>query len=178
MAVRQSAGVLLFRRRGDGDERIEVLLAHPGGPFFATRDEGHWTIPKGEPDDPDEDLLAVARREFAEEVGHDAPPGQPDGAPPIELGSIVQKGGKVVHAWAVEGDLDPATAVSNAFEMIWPPRSGRLQSFPEIDRVAWFDPVEAARRLKPTQVPFVERLLARLGGSAGELAMTPNRDGS
>ena len=169
MTVRQSAGLLLFRpsRAGDG---LEVLLAHPGGPFFVNRDEGHWTLPKGEPDAPNEDLLAVARREFAEEVGLAAPDRRPDGTPPIGLGSIVQKGGKVVHAWAVEGDLDPATAVSNEFEMEWPPRSGRRQTFPEIDRVAWFDPDEARRRLKPTQVPFVDRLLAAVAGSPAEAA--------
>jgi predicted NUDIX family NTP pyrophosphohydrolase len=166
MVPRQSAGILLFRRRPSPDGGIEVLLAHPGGPFFARRDEGHWTIPKGEPDAPDIDLLAVARREFAEEVGHPAPEARPDGTPPIELGAIVQKGGKIVHAWAIEGDLDPATAASNEFEMEWPPRSGRRATFPEIDRVAWFDPAEAGRRLKPTQVPFVERLVATLAGAA------------
>jgi predicted NUDIX family NTP pyrophosphohydrolase len=165
MVLRQSAGILLFRRRPTGDEPFEVLLGHPGGPFFARRDEGHWSIPKGEPDGPAEDLLAVARREFAEEVGRDAPAGQPDGRPPISLGTIVQKGGKLVHAWAIEGDLDPADAVSNEFEMEWPPRSGRHQCFPEIDRVAWFGPAEAARRLKPTQVPFVERLAEIVGAA-------------
>lgn len=163
MTIRQSAGILLFRRRPATSRQepgIEVLLGHPGGPFFARRDEGHWTIPKGEPDTPDADLLAVARREFAEETGHEAPDGQPDGSPPIILGTIVQKGGKVVHAWAIEGDLDPATARSNEFAMEWPPRSGRLQRFAEIDRVAWFAPDDARRRLKPTQVPFVDRLVA------------------
>jgi predicted NUDIX family NTP pyrophosphohydrolase len=157
MALRQSAGILLFRRDPSGG-RLEILLAHPGGPFFAKRDEGHWTLPKGEPDLPGEDLLAVARREFTEEVGVPAPLTQPDGEPPIHLGTIVQKGGKLVHAWAIEGDLDPAAARSNEFEMEWPPRSGRRQTFPEIDRVAWFEPAEARRRLKPTQVPFVDRL--------------------
>lgn len=159
MPERLSAGILLFRR---GPAGVEVLLAHPGGPFFAKRDEGHWTLPKGEPDADDgaDDLLTVARREFEEETGHAAPAGTE--ATPIELGAIVQKGGKVVHAWAIEGDLDPATAVSNDFEMEWPPRSGRRQRFPEIDRVAWFDPAEARRRLKPTQVPFVDRLVAHL----------------
>lgn len=157
MALRQSAGILLFRRASP-DERLEVLLAHPGGPFFVKRDEGHWTLPKGEPEFPDEDLLEVARREFAEEVGLVAPSTQPDGTPPLSLGSIVQKGGKLVHAWAIEGDLDPAKALSNVFEMEWPPRSGQRQTFPEIDRVAWFEPAEARRRLKPTQVPFVDRL--------------------
>lgn len=162
MVLRQSAGILLFRRRGTVAGGLEVLLAHPGGPFFARRDEGHWTIPKGEPDAPDDDLLAVARREFAEEVGQLAPAVQPDGSPPIALDTIVQKGGKLVHAWAVEGDLDPSKAVSNEFEMEWPPRSGRRQLFPEIDRVAWFEPDEARRRLKPTQIPFVDKLVAAL----------------
>ncbi len=164
MAIRQSAGILLFRRGRAGPDdagssRPEILLGHPGGPFFARRDEGHWSIPKGEPDAPDGDLLAVARREFAEETGHPAPASQPNGGPPIALGTIVQKGGKIVHAWAIEGDLDPAAAVSNEFEMEWPPRSGRRQSFPEIDRVAWFGPDEARRHLKPTQIPFVDRLV-------------------
>jgi predicted NUDIX family NTP pyrophosphohydrolase len=165
MAVRQSAGILLFRRlRRDQDPSgVEVLLAHPGGPFFTRRDEGHWTIPKGEPDDGEDDLLAVGRREFAEEVGVEPPIGS-DGTQTIELGTIVQKGGKVVHAWAIEGDLDPGSAVSNTFEMEWPPRSGRRQVFPEIDRVAWFEPDEARRRLKPTQVPFVDRLVEAVGG--------------
>ena len=163
MVVRQSAGIVLFRRRGPRGERIEVLLAHPGGPFFANRDEGHWTIPKGEPDGPDEDLLAVARREFAEEVGHPAPATRPGGGGPITLGSIVQKGGKVVHAWAVEGDLDPAGAHSNEIEIEWPPRSGKRQRFPEIDRVEWFGPIEARRRIKPTQAPLIDRLEEALG---------------
>ena len=134
MAVRQSAGILLFRRLEAGREP-EVLLGHPGGPFFARRDEGYWSIPKGEPDPGDEDLLAVARREFAEEVGHPAPSLQPDGSAPIALGTIVQKGGKVVHAWAIEGDLDPATARSNGFELEWPPRSGLRERFP--NSTAW-----------------------------------------
>jgi predicted NUDIX family NTP pyrophosphohydrolase len=168
MVLRQSAGILLFRRRGTAEDVLEVLLGHPGGPFFAKRDEGHWSIPKGEPDGADEDLLAVARREFAEEVGQPAPSAQPDGSPPIALDAIVQKGGKLVHAWAIEGDLDPAAAVSNEFEMEWPPRSGRRQLFPEIDRVAWFEPGEARRRLKPTQIPFVDRLVETLEARAAK----------
>jgi predicted NUDIX family NTP pyrophosphohydrolase len=160
MAPKQSAGILLFRRRGPSLGDCEVLLGHPGGPFFARKDEGHWSIPKGEPDPADEDLLAVAHREFAEEVGHPAPPAQPDGSAPIALGTIVQKGGKVVHAWAIESDLDPATARSNVFELEWPPRSGRRESFPEIDRVAWFAPAEARRRVRPAQIPFIDRLIA------------------
>jgi predicted NUDIX family NTP pyrophosphohydrolase len=155
-----SAGILLYRRRPG----LEVLLAHPGGPLFARKDAGHWTIPKGEVE-PGEELLAVARREFEEETGH--PP--PDGAT-IELGSIVQKGGKVVHAWAIEGDLDPANAVSNSFELSWPPGTGLRQLFPEIDRVEWFNLNEARRRVKETQIPLIDRLeasLRRAGGWAG-----------
>jgi predicted NUDIX family NTP pyrophosphohydrolase len=163
MSVRQSAGILLFRRSSIADvDEVELLLAHPGGPFFTNKDEGCWSIPKGEPDVGEDDLLAVARREFSEEVGSAPPATGPDGLPPLELGTIVQKGGKVVHAWAVEGDLDPGAAVSNTFELEWPPRSGQRRAFPEIDRVAWFGPDDARRRLKATQTPFVDRLLALL----------------
>jgi predicted NUDIX family NTP pyrophosphohydrolase len=157
MATRVSAGILLYRHRDDG---LEVLLAHPGGPYFARKDDGHWTIPKGEVE-PGEELMAVARREFTEEVGQPPPQG-----PAIDLASIVQKGGKVVHAWAIEGDLDPTTAVSNTVELEWPPRSGRRMAFPEIDRVAWFDLDEARRRIKATQVPLLDRLAAALAGQA------------
>ena len=153
MPTRKSAGILLYRLVGDD---LEVLLAHPGGPYFADRDGDVWSIPKGEPDS-EEPLVDVAAREFEEETGHPVPDG-----PKIDLGSIVQKGGKVVHAWAVEGDLDPATAVSNTFEMMWPPKSGRMATFPEIDRVAWFDPTEARRRIKAAQIPLLERLEAEL----------------
>lgn len=155
-----SAGILLFRRSA-ATRRLEVLLAHPGGPYFAAKDAGHWTIPKGEADG-DEDLQRVARREFEEETGH-APP---DG-PVVELGSIVQKGGKTVHAWAIEGDLDPATCHSNTFEVEWPPRSGRRISAPEIDRVEWFEPAEARRRIKPTQIPLLDRLEVALPADRG-----------
>ena len=154
MATRTSAGILLFRHRNG---RLEVLLGHPGGPFFTRRDAGYWTIPKGEVD-PDEELLAVARREFEEETGQAAPDGDA-----IPLGSIVQKGGKTVHAWALEGNLDPARSVSNTFEMTWPQGSGRRESFPEIDRVEWFDPAEARHRVKATQIPLIDRLEAALG---------------
>jgi predicted NUDIX family NTP pyrophosphohydrolase len=164
MAIRQSAGILLFRRGGSQEPETEVLLGHPGGPFFARRDEGHWSIPKGEPDRLDEDLLAVARREFAEEVGQPAPARQPDGSAPIPLGTIVQKGGKLVHAWAIEGDIDPARARSNTFEMEWPPHSGLRETFPEIDRVAWFAPAEARRRVKAAQIPFIDRLIDAVAG--------------
>jgi predicted NUDIX family NTP pyrophosphohydrolase len=149
MARPSSSGILLFRRRGGA---LEVLLAHPGGPYFVDRDAGHWTIPKGE-GGVDEPLLEVARREFNEETGSPVPAG-----PVIELGSIVQKGGKTVHAWAVEGDLDSAAARSNLFEIEWPPRSGKRAKFPEVDRVGWFRLDEARRRIKPTQIPLVDRL--------------------
>jgi predicted NUDIX family NTP pyrophosphohydrolase len=160
MAERKSAGILLYRRKDGPDGPLEVLLAHPGGPYFAKRDLGDWTIPKGEPDLDETDLPTVARREFEEETGTALDPA----APTIELGSIVQKGGKVVHAWAVEGELDPATAHSNEFEVEWPPRSGTRVLFPEIDRVAWFDLDEARRRVKPTQVPLIDRLEAAVRG--------------
>ncbi len=120
----------------------------------------------------EEDLLAVARREFSEEVGSQPPETGPGGALPIPLGTIVQKGGKVVHAWAIEGELDPEAAVSNTFEMEWPPRSGRRQVFPEIDRIAWFSPADARVRLKPTQIPLIDRLVDHL--AAG---VTPKPDG-
>jgi predicted NUDIX family NTP pyrophosphohydrolase len=156
MSERTSAGILLYRRAAAGG--LEVLLAHPGGPFFVERDLGDWTIPKGEPDGHGEPLDVVARREFAEETGTPIDPTEPT----IHLGSIVQKGGKVVHAWAVEGDLDAAEALSNTFEMEWPPRSGHRQEFPEIDRVGWFDPAEARRRIKASQIPLIDRLEAAL----------------
>jgi predicted NUDIX family NTP pyrophosphohydrolase len=154
---RTSAGILLWRRRGD---RLEVLLAHQGGPFWVKKDRGHWTIPKGEVE-PGEELVAVARREFSEETGHDVPE-----AALIDLGQIRQKSGKLVLGWAVEGDLDPSTAVSNTYEVEWPPRSGRLQAFPEIDRVEWFDLHEARERLKAAQVPFLDRLQAALDAAS------------
>ena len=158
MAARTSAGILLYRFTDGG---FSMLLAHPGGPFFARRDHGHWTIPKGEDDGGGESLEAVARREFREETGHEAPADRQL----IELGSIVQKGGKTVFAWAIEGDLDPAHATSLPFEMEWPPGSGRIGSFPEIDRVAWFAPAEARARIKASQVPFIDRLEAALAST-------------
>jgi Predicted NTP pyrophosphohydrolase len=149
-----SAGILLFRR---GEGRLDVLLAHQGGPYWNTKDLGHWTIPKGEAE-PGEALLDVARREFAEEVGVELDIGDD-----LPLGEITQKSGKVVVAWGVAGDLDPALAHSNTFSIEWPPKSGRVQDFPEIDRVEWFEASEARRRLKPAQVPFIDRLEAALG---------------
>ena len=166
MTRKVSAGILLYRHREDA---LEVLLAHPGGPFFANRDAGHWTIPKGEPDGADE-LLAAAAREFEEETGHALAAVARDPAPtPLDLGFVVQASGKHVHCWAVEGDLDPATSTSNTFEMPWPPGSTRLRTFPEIDRVAWFPVDEARRRANPSQAELVDRFLELLGngGSGG-----------
>jgi predicted NUDIX family NTP pyrophosphohydrolase len=154
MADRVSAGILLHRTT---DGHPEVLLAHPGGPFHARKDLGAWSIPKGEVE-PGEDLIDVARREFLEETGHPAPV---DGA--IPLGTIRQRGGKLVHAWALPGDLDTAASHSNTFSLEWPPGSGRLEAFPEIDRVAWFDLDEARLRLKDAQVEFLDRLVDALG---------------
>jgi predicted NUDIX family NTP pyrophosphohydrolase len=153
---RTSAGVLLWRRRG-GD--IEVLLAHNGGPYWAKKDLGHWTIPKGEIE-AGEEPEAVARREFLEETAHEVPAGAL-----IHVGEIRQKSGKRVLGWAVEGDLDPATAHSNTYELEWPPRSGIIQTFPEIDRVEWFGLDEARVRLKAAQTPFLDRLVDALAES-------------
>jgi predicted NUDIX family NTP pyrophosphohydrolase len=154
----QSAGILVHRRR---DGALEVLLVHPGGPFWARRDEGAWSIPKGEYD-PGEEPLDAARREFEEELGNPPPDGPFD-----ELGEVRQKSGKRVRAWAVEGDLDATAAHSNTFELEWPPRSGRMIEVPEIDRAEWFGLEEGRRRINPAQVELVDRLAARLqdGGS-------------
>ena len=151
-AARRSAGLLLYRETPG----LEVLLAHMGGPFWVRKDAGAWTIPKGEYDD-GEEPLAAARREFAEELGSAPPAGAV-----IELGSVRQKAGKVVTAWAVRGDFDPATLRSNTFEMEWPPRSGRRAAFPEIDRVEWFDLVAAREKVASAQVAFLDRLIIAL----------------
>jgi len=151
-----SAGLLMFRRHGT----LEVLLVHPGGPFFARRDLGAWSVPKGEVSE-GEDEQAAARRELTEETGLRAPEGEL-----LDLGEVRQKGGKRVRAWAFEGDCDPAALRSNRFEMEWPPRSGRVQSFPEVDRAAFFDLDQARRRINAAQVAFLDRLEARLGGGA------------
>jgi predicted NUDIX family NTP pyrophosphohydrolase len=151
----RSAGLLLWRRSASG---VEVLIGHPGGPFFARKDAGAWSVLKGEVE-PGEDAWEVARREFEEETG--APPPAGDA---IELGEVRLASGKQVVAWAVEGDLDPDDAVSNTFELEWPPRSGTVRAFPEIDRVAWFEPDEARRRLNPAQAAFIDRLEAALSG--------------
>jgi predicted NUDIX family NTP pyrophosphohydrolase len=166
MRSRVSAGILLFRRTAAG---VEVLLAHPGGPLWTNRDVGAWTVPKGEIE-AGEEPYAVARREFEEETGFAAPDRQA-----IDLGEIRQKGGKLVLAWALEGDLDPARAHSNTFPLEWPPRSGRYVETPEIDRVAWVGPDEARVRLKDTQVPFVDRLLAALCEAAEAASVAAER---
>lgn len=151
----QSAGVLLFRQGGD---EIEILLGHPGGPFWKRKDEGAWSIPKGLIA-AGEDPLTAARREFTEETGH-----RPEGNA-IALGEAKQPGGKIVHVWAVEGTADPANLKSNTFEMEWPPKCGRRQSFPEIDRLEWFGVADARHKILKGQSIFIERLLDALGRS-------------
>lgn len=134
---------------------IEVLLAHPGGPFYAHKDAGYWSIPKGEPE-PGEELLATAEREFSEETGF-----EPNG-PYLELTPIVQKGGKVVHAWAFAGDCDPTALRSVTFQLEWPAKSGRLLEFPEVDRAAFFQVEEAKEKIKQTQAPLIDQLARHL----------------
>jgi predicted NUDIX family NTP pyrophosphohydrolase len=153
-----SAGLLPYRMR---DGRVELLIAHMGGPLWANKDEGAWSIVKGEYDEREEDAYAAARREFAEETG--APP--PDGEA-LALGEIRQRSGKRVIAWAIAGELDPATVHSNTFSMEWPPRSGRRQDFAEIDRVAWVDPDTARRKLVAGQAGLIDALERRLGEDA------------
>jgi len=152
--ARLSAGLLLYRRRG---REIEVLLGHMGGPFWSCKDAGAWSLPKGEYEG-DEEPLAAARREFAEELGLPAPAGRA-----LDLGTIKQAGGKVVQAWALEGDLDTDAVRSNSFELEWPRGSGTVQSFPEVDRAAWFDLQSARVKLVKGQVGFLERLSGLLG---------------
>lgn len=144
----RSAGILLFRRREGG---TEVLLGHPGGPYWARKDEGAWMVPKGAVED-GETALQAAVREFGEEVGP-VPVGEPQ-----PLGTVRQNGGKLVEVFALEGDFDPATLKSNLFELEWPPRSGRLQSFPELDQVAWMSLEEARRRILRSQLPLLDSL--------------------
>lgn len=149
---RLSAGLLMYRIT---EGKMQVLLAHPGGPLFQNKDEGDWTIPKGEPEAA-EDMLLAAQREFEEETGI-----RPSG-PFFELSPIKQKGGKVVHAWAFEGDCDPTQVVSNTFSMEWPPKSGRMNNFPEIDRVEFFELDVARKKIKQAQVSLVDELEALL----------------
>lgn len=153
MAAKQSAGILAYKKTKNG---IMVFLAHPGGPFWAKKDRGAWSIPKGEFQD-DEEALAAARREFREEIGQD-----------IEgnfkrLSPCRQPSRKLIHAWAVEAEIDESRVRSNEFELEWPPRSGQKRRFPEIDRAAWFTAAEAMVRIHPGQVPILEELLASLG---------------
>ncbi len=154
---RFSAGVLLFRRHGSPGP--QVLLGHMGGPLWTRRDVGAWSIPKGGYE-ADEDPFVAARREYVEEVGVPLPDGQF-----LPLGEVVQANNKLVTAWAVEGDLDPDDAVSNSFELEWPPRSGRIQRFPEFDRVEWFELDDAAQRIVAAQARFIERLREHLDGA-------------
>jgi predicted NUDIX family NTP pyrophosphohydrolase len=151
--AKQSAGILLYKR---DTGVVKVLLVHPGGPFWAKKDAGAWSAPKGEADD-DEKLLPAAKREFAEEVGTPLPAGKP-----ISLGASKISSGKVIHLWAMEHDFDVTTVKSNEFEMTWPPRSGQLQSFPEVDKAGWFSLDEAMVKLHAGQVIFVERLAKKL----------------
>jgi predicted NUDIX family NTP pyrophosphohydrolase len=147
-AGKQSAGILLYRR---GNGRLEVLLAHPGGPYWKKRDLGAWTLPKGEVDE-GEDPCDAARREFIEETGFEPGPGG------VALASLKQPSGKVIHAWAIEGDCDAAASRSIVFTMQWPPKSGKEAEFPEIDRVEWFSIPDAHRKILPGQAPFLTQL--------------------
>ncbi|HEV3359127.1 MAG TPA: NUDIX domain-containing protein [Pseudonocardiaceae bacterium] len=149
MVAKRSAGILLYRRSTEG---LEVLLGHMGGPFWARKDAAAWSIPKGECE-PDEEPLAAARREFQEELGLPVPEGEL-----VELGEVRQSGGKVVTAWALAGDLDPADVVPGTFEMEWPRGSGKLKEFPEIDRAAWFDLATAEEKIVAGQRPLLGRL--------------------
>ena len=149
----RSAGIVVHRRGARG---IEFLLVHPGGPFWAKKDEGAWSVPKGEYEE-EQDPLQVARRELEEETGM-----RPEG-PFVPLGSVKQRGGKVVTAWGVEGDFDPRELRSNTFTMEWPPRSGRMREFSEVDRAAWVTLEEARVKLNPAQIPLLEALARKIG---------------
>lgn len=149
-----SAGIVLFRGRG---RNLEVLLVHPGGPFWTKKDEGAWSIPKGEAE-PGEDLIAAARREFSEETGSSVE------GEFIDLGAFKQPNGKTVAAWALEGDFDPASLVSMTFALEWPPRSGKIAEFPEVDRAEWFDLKTAERKILKGQRPILAALDRRFGG--------------
>jgi predicted NUDIX family NTP pyrophosphohydrolase len=158
MAAKRSAGILLYRREDGG---VRFLLVHPGGPFWAKKDLGAWTIPKGGIEE-EEEPRACAIRELEEELGA-APELDPEQL--IELGSIRQRGGKVVEAWASEAEFDPARLASNTFTMEWPPRSGTQQEFPEVDRAEWFDLEAARKKILPAQAELLDRLLERLASA-------------
>jgi predicted NUDIX family NTP pyrophosphohydrolase len=157
MAAKQSAGLLVYRPLPEG---LEVLLVHPGGPFWAKKDDGAWFLPKGEIE-PGEEPLATARREFREELGIEPPPGEP-----LELGTVKNKGGKLIFGWAIEGDLDLTGFHSNTFELEWPPRSGKKRAFPEVDRAQYFGVERAVEKLHPAELPLLERLLRALATRA------------
>jgi len=150
--MKTSAGILLYRLAGNVPE---FFLVHPGGPFFAKKNEGWWTIPKGEPNS-DEPLLSCAMREFTEETGYTPQP------PFIPLQPITQKGGKTVHAWAAAGNLDPETITCNTFEVVWPPKSGKMKSFPEVDKAGWFSYSEALLLINEQQRGLIEELMTKL----------------
>jgi predicted NUDIX family NTP pyrophosphohydrolase len=156
VATKRSSGILLYR---DREGTTEFLLVHPGGPYWTRKDEGAWSIPKGGIEE-EEDSRTAALRELDEELGSGAP--ELDSEALIDLGSVRQRAGKVVDAWAAEGDFDPAALDSNTFEMEWPPRSGREVEFPEVDRADWFELEEARRKLLPAQGEFLDRLLEHL----------------
>jgi predicted NUDIX family NTP pyrophosphohydrolase len=155
--VKSSAGLLLVRR---ASRSWEFLLAHPGGPLWSFRDDGAWTVPKGAPE-PDESLSEAAVREFEEETGFSVDR-ERFAREAVALGEVRQKGGKRVHVWMLQGEVDPAKLVSNTFELQWPPKSGRVQRFPEVDAVAFFDPQTARRKILAAQAVFVDRALAEL----------------
>ena len=159
--VVHSAGILLHRPAARAPDVVEVLLGHPGGPFWARKDAGAWSVPKGE-HDPAEDPLAAAVREFTEELGSPPPP-----AEPVALGTVRQPSGKRLTVFALAGDLDATAVVSNTFPLEWPPGSGDVRAFPEIDRAAWFGPADARRALTRGQLPFLDRLDALLGRPHG-----------
>ena len=155
MPSKRSAGILLYRRRSG---QVEVLLVHLGGPFWSKKDHGAWFIPKGELE-AGEDPLQAARREFREELGSEPPEGEP-----LALGTVKNKSGKLIYAWALEGDLELATFQSNTFTLEWPPRSGQTREFPEIDRAAFFELPDAEQKLHQAELPLLERLRALLSG--------------
>jgi predicted NUDIX family NTP pyrophosphohydrolase len=157
VAARRSAGVLVFRRAQEPQAHLEVLLGHLGGPFWARKDQGAWTVPKGE-HPPEEEPRDAARREFEEELGLPVPAGEW-----LDLGEVRQSGGKVVRVWAVEGDLDPGAVTPGTFETEWPPGSGRRATFPELDRVQWWDLAGARERLVAAQRELLDRLVRTVG---------------
>ena len=156
MTAKRSAGILLYRRRAG---QLEVLLVHPGGPFWGKKDAGAWFVPKGELEG-EEQPLAAARREFQEELGAEAPDGEA-----LALGTVKNKSGKLIYAWALEGDFEVGALKSNTFSLEWPPRSGKMREFPEVDRASFFSLAEATLKLSPAELPFLERLRALVDAS-------------